>query len=396
MAKYKLALIGAGRRGGGAHLPVFPILSDTFEFVAICDIEGAVAKQYAEQYGVRAYTNVRDLVANEELDVVDVTVPVPAHHAVCVFLANHGINVLVETPVASTRRLSEMMTEAAEKNGTVLEVAENYYRVPIERFMSKVIAQGVIGDVGRIYRIFHEGGYHGMSMLRIRAGGYPTAVLGITHRMDVIPHTDRMKRHHTSENWSLGYIDFDSGATATMIYSNVIHARSLGRKIGGVDQIDGSKGAIIDGVVYVVPPEELESGAIAKGYEPQRVVEEVGGVNVLKRIELNLPNESVVWENPLAHLPLREGHIAVADELLSVARALDTGEPPEYGAAAGWLDQEMNLAMGESSRQDRTTLKFPLTEETAGERSTHEGYSKQYGVAYDDIDGLIDVFFPRR
>ena len=76
-----------------------------------------------------------------------------------------------------------------------------------------------IGEVARIYRIFYEGGYHGMSMLRLRAGGEPKSALGITQTTPVIPIIDRMKRHHTSERWSLGFIEFDNNATALMVYS---------------------------------------------------------------------------------------------------------------------------------------------------------------------------------
>ena len=66
MSKLNIALIGAGRRGGGAHLPVIDKLKDVYNLVAICDIDQAVAQQYAEQYGANPYTNVRDLVAHEK------------------------------------------------------------------------------------------------------------------------------------------------------------------------------------------------------------------------------------------------------------------------------------------------------------------------------------------
>jgi predicted dehydrogenase len=396
MAKWNLALVGAGRRGGGAHLPVIPKLSESYNFVAVCDINEAVATEHAERYGVHAYTNLREMVAEENLDVVDVTVPGEAHHAVCVYLAQRGIHVLCETPIASTLTLSDMMIRAAQENGVVLEIAENYYRAPIERFKTELIRAGVVGDVSRIYRIFHEGGYHGMSMLRLRAGGNPVSVLGITHSTPVIPITDRMKRHHTSDNWSLGYLDFDNDVSALMVYSNVIHARSLGRGVRGVSQIDGSAGTIVGDTVYAVPPEDLDKGAVAKPHEPRRVTQTVDGVNALSRIEMELPGQTLAWENPLAHLPLTEGQVAVADELLSVARALDTGRPPEYGAAAGRLDQEMNLAAAESSRQARTTLHFPFEESSESQARTRERFLREYGVPPDDVEGMLDVFFPRR
>ena len=143
--------------------------------------------EVAAEYGVNAYTSVRDLVEGEELDVVDVVVPGDAHHPICCHLADAGINIIVETPVSVTRPMTDMMIEAATRNNVKLEVAENYHRVPMARFQAKVIDSGVIGEVGRIYRIFYEGGYHGMSMLRLLAGSAPKSILGITHVTDVVP-----------------------------------------------------------------------------------------------------------------------------------------------------------------------------------------------------------------
>ena len=78
-----MALIGLGRRGRSSHLPIYPKLKDVFEFVAVCDKDGEVLREVAAEYGVNAYTSVRDLVDGEELDVVDVVVPGDAHHPIC-------------------------------------------------------------------------------------------------------------------------------------------------------------------------------------------------------------------------------------------------------------------------------------------------------------------------
>ncbi len=396
MSKLNIALVGAGRRGAGAHLPVIAKLKDVYNLVAICDIDAETATRYAKQYGANPYTNVRDLIAHEELDVVDITVPGVAHHAIACFMADAGIHILCETPIAVTLLTSDMMIESAKANNVKLEVAENYYRAPRERFLSKVIDAGIIGDVARIYRIFYEGGYHGMSMLRLRAGGEPKSALGITQSSPVIPIIDRMKRNHTNENWSLGFIEFDNNATAIMIYSNVIHARSLGRGQTGISQIDGSKGTIVGDEIYVTPEADLQSGAKGIAYRPKRTTIEVDGVDVIEKIELELPEQTVTWENPLKHYPLSEGQIAVADELLSIATAVLNDTEPEYGAALARQDQEMNIAMNESGKRSRETLLFPLTELTETERSTHENYQKQNGHPIEDVQAGIDIFFPRR
>ena len=396
MSKLNIALIGAGRRGGGAHLPVIAKLKDVYNLVAICDMDQTVAQQYAEQYGANPYTNVRDLVAHEKLDAVDITVPGVAHHAIGCFMADAGVNIIVETPIAVTLPMTDLMIEAAKRNNVKLEVAENYYRAPRERFLSTVIDAGVIGEVGRIYRIFYEGGYHGMSMLRLRANGEPKSILGIAQSTPVIPIIDRMKRHHTSDNWTFGFLEFDNNATALMVYSNVIHARSLGRGQGGISQIDGSKGTIVGEEIHVVTPEDLENGAKSIGYQPKRTTIDVDGTEVIEKIELELPDQLITWENPLRHYPLTEGQIPVADELLSLANAVLHDTEPEYGAQLGRQDQEMNIAMSESAKQSRATLNFPLTDLTETERDIHDRYEGQHGRPIDDVEAGIDVFFPRQ
>lgn len=396
MSKLNIALVGAGRRGGGAHLPVIAKLKDVYNLVAVCDIDEETATRYAKQYGATPYTNVRALVEQEELDVVDITVPGVAHHAIACFMADAGVHILCETPIAVTLPTADLMIARAKANNVKLEVAENYYRAPRERFLSEVIASDVIGEVSRIYRIFYEGGYHGMSMLRLRAGGEPKSALGIVQTSPVIPIIDRMKRHHTSENWSLGFIEFDNGATALMVYSNVIHARSLGRGQTGISQIDGSKGTIVGEDIYVTPAEELQSGAKGIAHRPKRTTIDVDGVNVIQTIALELPEQTVTWENPLKHYPLSEGQIAVADELLSIANAILNDTEPEYGALLGRQDQEMNIAMGESGKRSRETLAFPLTELTETELGIHDNYRRQYGHPIEDIEAGIDTFFPRR
>jgi len=396
MSKLNIALIGAGRRGGGSHLPVIAKLKDIYNLVAICDIDEETATQYAKQYNANPYTNVRDLVKHEKIDVVDITVPGVAHHSIACFLADAGIHIICETPIAVTLPTSDMMIERAKKNNIKLEVAENYYRAPRERFLSKVIDGDIIGDVARIYRIFYEGGYHGMSMLRLRAGGEPKSALGITQSSPVIPIIDRMKRNHTSENWSLGFIDFSNNATALMVYSNVIHARSLGRGQTGISQIDGSKGTIVGDEIYVTPDDDLQSGAKGIPHRPKRTTIDVDGVDVIEKIELELPDQTITWENPLKNYPLSEGQIAVADELLSIAKAVLEDIQPEYGSILARQDQEMNIAMNESGKRSKETIMFPITELTETEKGTHENYEKQYGHPIEDIEAGIDTFFPRR
>ena len=147
---------------------------------------------------------------------------------------------------------------------------------------------------------------------------------------------------------------------------------------------------------HVVPPEDLESGAKSIGYQPKRTTIDVDGTEVIEKIELELPDQLITWENPLKHYPLTEGQIPVADELLSLANAIIHDTEPAYGAQLGRQDQEMNIAMSESAKQSRATLNFPLTDLTETECVIHENYEEQHGHPIDDVEAGIDVFFPRQ
>jgi predicted dehydrogenase len=395
MKPLRLALIGAGRRGRGAHLPVIARMTDRVELVAVGDVDPEAAR-VAEQYGARAYTSLGELVDQERPDAAVVTVPGEAHHAVVWFLAERGVHVLVETPIAVTRPLADLMIAAAERNRVVLEVAENYYRAPVERLKSKVIAAGAIGPVSRLHRIFHEGGYHGMSLLRHHAGGEPVSVLGIAHESPVTPHTDRMNRHHTREAWSMGIVDFDNGVLAAMSYSNVIHARSLGRGQTSVGQIDGTAGTILEDAVSIVPADQWESGARAVRHPIQRRTREVEGRAVLEALSVELPGGTITWENPYVRYELTESQVAIADELESLARAIESGRPPEYGATRARQDVEMELAMAESARLERRPLPLPLADLTATEAERHERFRHAHGHDPEEVEALVEHFFPRR
>ena len=75
MSKLNIALIGAGGRGVSVRLSHIRIMDDVFNLVAICDRDEEKAKKIASDLGVRAYGQVQDLVANEDLDIAAISTP---------------------------------------------------------------------------------------------------------------------------------------------------------------------------------------------------------------------------------------------------------------------------------------------------------------------------------
>jgi len=393
LRRLRISLVGAGRRAQ-AHLPVITAMKDVYQLVAVCDKDPEAAKSSAQRYGVAAYTDVEEMVEREDLDVVDLATPGDSHHILASFLAEMGINVIVETPIAVTLPLADLMIHAAEKAGVKLEVAENYYRAPVERFRRKLLDARVIGDTIRVYRIFQEVGHHGMSWVRVMAGGSPKIVTGVTKTSPIVPITDRKLRHHTHDQWMMGIIDFDNDVTAITMYSNVIHAGSLGRRTVSFNQIDGSKGTIVNEEVHVIKEEDLETGGKSTVYPMRRVTARRGPVEVLERLEADT-EPKVTWKNPMARYSLPEDRVALADELWSIAKAVLEDTEPEYGPAEARRDLEMAVALVESADQGRKPVSLPITGTTKHEESLHRAFEEKYGTSPFKVHELLDVHYPR-
>ena len=143
---------------GRRHMRAYRTLEDfepgRLELAAVVDreIERAefLAGEAEEILGTRpeCFTSIDDAIAaTPDLDVVDVVVAVAAHHVVVETATAAGLHVLCEKPMAPGVRACRAMQSAAERNGRVLSVAENYRRDPIARLLRAVLDAGGIGEL---------------------------------------------------------------------------------------------------------------------------------------------------------------------------------------------------------------------------------------------------------
>jgi len=97
MKKKRTAVVGAGSFGR-AHIRNF---NDLSELVGICDTDETKLKQMAEQYEeVNTYTNVGDLIKNEEIDAVSIVTQPKQIPKIAKKFAEAGIDILMEKPMA--------------------------------------------------------------------------------------------------------------------------------------------------------------------------------------------------------------------------------------------------------------------------------------------------------
>ena len=118
------------------------------EIVAVADATLEIARRKADQLRVpRAYGSYEQLVADPDIDVVDIATPTWLHHPVAVAAIAKGKHVIVDKPMAVTSAQAREMRDAARTAGVVNAVTFNYRYHPMVQQARLMIARGDIGAV---------------------------------------------------------------------------------------------------------------------------------------------------------------------------------------------------------------------------------------------------------
>ncbi len=155
MKELNVGLIGCGFMGR-THSNASRRVNNFFDLEyrpvlkAVCDIDEARAKSFADKWGYESYeTDWRKLVAREDIELVDITVPNDMHEEIAVAAARAGKMILCEKPLARNPAEGLKMVRAVEKAGVPNMVSYNYRRIPAVTLAKQLIEEGRLG------RIFH-------------------------------------------------------------------------------------------------------------------------------------------------------------------------------------------------------------------------------------------------
>ncbi len=129
MKKLRTGIIGTGMAFEKLHCPAFEELSDYYEITAICDIDPQKLQywsQYLQLEDKHVYNNYRKMLEQEELDLVDIMVPIEENYPVARDAAWEGIPIICEKPLAADREQAKAHRELAQKYKVPIMIAENY------------------------------------------------------------------------------------------------------------------------------------------------------------------------------------------------------------------------------------------------------------------------------
>ncbi len=120
----RAAVVGVGYLGA-FHGEKYASL-DGVELVGVVDVDAARAAACAQRCHTQWFTDYRDLFS--KVDCVSLAVPTPLHAPLAQELLSHGIDVLVEKPLAATLQEGRDMVACADAAGRILQVGH------LERF----------------------------------------------------------------------------------------------------------------------------------------------------------------------------------------------------------------------------------------------------------------------
>ncbi|HZG75951.1 MAG TPA: Gfo/Idh/MocA family oxidoreductase, partial [Paenibacillus sp.] len=114
----------------------------------VCDPDIAQAQRLAEAHGIPRWTaRLEDVLADGEVDWVDVTAPNRFHEDITVRSLEAGKHVLCQKPMADTAEAAARMTAAAERTGLQLGVYMCFRGDRGLRLLRRLIREGAFGGV---------------------------------------------------------------------------------------------------------------------------------------------------------------------------------------------------------------------------------------------------------
>ena len=147
----RVGVIGAGAYAQRAHLPPLREHPDA-EVAALCRRNPIRLAEAADAFDVPSrYTDYADLLADDSLDAVTVSLPHNLHYEAVRAALERGLHVLVDKPLTLRLDHARELVTLAEERGLTLMVAFNRHYEPPFTKAQELLAEGAIGDLRLIH-----------------------------------------------------------------------------------------------------------------------------------------------------------------------------------------------------------------------------------------------------
>ncbi len=147
MNALRVGLVGCGGISA-AHLGAHREYPDQFRYTAVCDlVEASACRRAAELGHVSVYTDPAKMLAEADIEAVDICTVHDQHAALAIAAVRAGKHVIVEKPMACSLEECRGMIAAAEKAGVILMVAQMQRYDPGYQKLKQIIKSGELGPI---------------------------------------------------------------------------------------------------------------------------------------------------------------------------------------------------------------------------------------------------------
>lgn len=243
----KYALIGCGRI---AINHITAAVNNNLEIVAICDVlpekmESILErKNFQKENSIKRYTDYKQMIEENELELVSIATESGIHAEIALYCIDHGINLIIEKPIAMSIEDAEEIIRRSEKMGVKVSAChQNRFNIAIQKMRTAL-------EAGRFGKLSHgsinvrwnrnedyyteatwrgtwaqDGGalmnqcIHGIDLLRWMLGDEVEEVYGVT----------RQQFHHylEAEDVGMAVLKFKNGAIGTIEGTTNVYPQNL-------------------------------------------------------------------------------------------------------------------------------------------------------------------------
>jgi predicted dehydrogenase len=141
--RFGFGVIGCGVISD-VHLAAIESLPDA-RLVAVCDKNEAAARAKAEQHGCDYHVSHHDLLARDDLHIVNIVVPSGLHAALGIDAARAGKHVICTKPIDITLEAIDALIAAGDENGVKIAATHQLRAYPVYLRIKEALASGRLG-----------------------------------------------------------------------------------------------------------------------------------------------------------------------------------------------------------------------------------------------------------
>lgn len=243
----RYALIGCGRI---AYNHIKAAVNNNLDIVAVCDIneshiESLLKKcNLQEEKRIKCFNDYKEMLCEEEPELVSIATESGFHAQIALYCIEHGINVIIEKPMAMSIKEANEIIRCSEKKGVKVSAChQNRFNIAVQELHS-AIEQKRFGKIshGSIHVRWNrnkeyymqapwrgtwrqDGGalmnqcIHGIDLLRWMMGNDVEEVYGVTKQ--------QFHEYLEAEDVGLAIIKFKNGAIATVEGTTNVYPENL-------------------------------------------------------------------------------------------------------------------------------------------------------------------------